>query len=59
MACKAKDTHICGDYCEQCEQCSETPGRVYNNADITSGQWVECDMCHGRGCVSLIAVVPA
>jgi len=25
-----------------CSDCEETPGRIYNNADITSGQWVEC-----------------
>jgi len=26
-----------------CSYCNESPGRIYNNADITSGQWVPCD----------------
>jgi len=24
-------------------------GRIYNNADETSGQWCECEHCHGTG----------
>lgn len=27
----------------ECEACDE--GRIWNNADPTSGQWVECDSC--------------
>ena len=32
------------DYCETCEN----TGRVYNNADPTSLQWVPCEDCHIR-----------
>lgn len=33
---------------ERCMDCEGT-GRIYNNADPTSGQWVECE------CVELIS----
>jgi len=25
-----------------CNVCNDSPGRCYNNADVVSGQWVEC-----------------
>lgn len=28
----------------ECETCEDT-GRVYNNADPTSGQWFHCEDC--------------
>jgi len=29
------------DFCDHCDG----DGRIWNNADPTSGQWVECDQC--------------
>jgi hypothetical protein len=26
----------------ECEECLDSSGRIYNNADPKSGQWVEC-----------------
>lgn len=32
------------DYPTECENC-DGYGKVWNNADQTSGQWVPCDVC--------------
>lgn len=29
--------------------CDCDVGRIWNNADPSSGQWIECDDCGGRG----------
>lgn len=29
--------------------CGCDVGRIWNNADPSSGQWIECDDCGGRG----------
>ena len=40
------------DICEQCDG----EGRIWNNADPTSGQWVECDRC---GVTAQLAAIDA
>ena len=32
----------------ECTDC-DGEGRIWNNADPTSGQYVDCDACHGDG----------
>jgi hypothetical protein len=40
----AQSAHGYTDCEDECDYC-DGDGRIWNNADPTSGQWVECDMC--------------
>lgn len=52
-----RDAPVERDSCDEgvCEHC-DGEGRVWNNADPTSGQWVECDRC---GVTAQLAAIDA